>query len=254
MLPIMIAGTPCNKVSKLRAFVEAIKLNSQCKVFVLENVPELLTSKDEKLKYEILDALNEFEISYGILNSAGFGTPELREKSLFIGSKIGKIELPTPLLGVEEYYTVGESLKKVDSSWPNMTEMDLRKLDMESLKEIKHISQGEFVKGLPIHLTSDGKYSKSYKRLNENKPSHPLVRDNGPITIHPFEDRQLYISEISALSDMAKDFKFFGTLASKKRQLALGIPLNLAKAIAEQVKKAFKNFRLKEKDITLQLV
>ena len=53
----------------VREYIDAVKSNQNCKVFVLENVPQILSAGDGQFKDEILDELKEFEIQYGVLNA-----------------------------------------------------------------------------------------------------------------------------------------------------------------------------------------
>ncbi|MGB9942599.1 DNA cytosine methyltransferase, partial [Bacillus subtilis] len=80
--PIMIAGPPCQGLSSanrktnfldnpnnkyIKYYIEAIKANSHCKVFVLENVEEILTAGNGRFKNEILSELSDFEITTGVI-------------------------------------------------------------------------------------------------------------------------------------------------------------------------------------------
>lgn len=67
-------------------------------VFVIENVKGLLLSANGWFKDEIVRVIESlgYSVRFSILNAADFGVPQSRERAIFICSKHGTIELPTP--------------------------------------------------------------------------------------------------------------------------------------------------------------
>lgn len=85
-----------------------------------ENVSNLKGLGGGKLYQEICNNMIDlgYNVSSGVLLAADFGTPQLRKRLLFIGSRkhIGSIDLPLPthspgcqLLGLLPYVTLGEA-------------------------------------------------------------------------------------------------------------------------------------------------
>lgn len=111
---LVIDGPPCQDFSLQNAkrvqdsnrnklvlkFAEVVK-KVKAKVFVIENVPQLLTTKASYYINALKEYLPNFELSMGVLNSADFGSAQSRDRAYIIGSRVGKIELP-----------VGDSNKK----------------------------------------------------------------------------------------------------------------------------------------------
>ncbi|WP_276338714.1 DNA cytosine methyltransferase [Bacillus licheniformis] len=100
--PIMVGGPPCQGFSSanrhtnyldnpnnelIKYFVKAVQANPHCKVFVLENVEEILTAGNGKFKNEILQELSDFEITTGVINSADMGSAQVRRRAIFIALK-----------------------------------------------------------------------------------------------------------------------------------------------------------------------
>ena len=121
---VVVGGPPCQGFSNLtgnraddprralwRYYVDVLR-TSECKVFVVENVPNFLSSDEgegiireaRKLGFHITDD------SYGILKASDFGVPQNRRRAIIIGSKLGPVALPKPN---GEQTSVREALKGV---------------------------------------------------------------------------------------------------------------------------------------------
>ena len=107
---VVIGGPPCQGFSNLtqnrsddprrvlwKSFLKVAD-RVDAKVFVVENVPNLLTSIEgqalireaRNLGYEVNDD------SCGILLASDFGVPQNRRRTFIIGSRVGPIPLPEP--------------------------------------------------------------------------------------------------------------------------------------------------------------
>jgi DNA (cytosine-5)-methyltransferase 1 len=105
---VIIGGPPCQGFSNLgskdiedprnqlwREYVRVVKA-AHPKVFVIENVDRFMKSSEFNLLLaESADgALSEYELSYGHLNAADYGVAQRRVRTIVIGSRVGRIELP----------------------------------------------------------------------------------------------------------------------------------------------------------------
>jgi DNA (cytosine-5)-methyltransferase 1 len=78
------------------------------KVIVIENVPQFLShyhdGKRGGIAQQVEEVLGElgYEVACGILNAADYGVPQLRQRAVIIGSRLGKINLPIPTHGEPE--------------------------------------------------------------------------------------------------------------------------------------------------------
>ncbi|MFW6030103.1 MAG: DNA cytosine methyltransferase [Halanaerobiales bacterium] len=218
---------------------------SDYKIFVLENVPDLLTASDGAYLKMLKEELKDFDISYDIVNDIEQGGYQNRKRAILIGSKIGKIEVPKSLVPKKRQNTVADALNKVDESWPNYNDVSVPK--EKTVERMKYVPQGGNWQCIPENLRTKAKHSNSYKRLALDGPCVTLVNYRKPVIIHPTENRILTVSEAAALSGLEKDFIFEGRLSSKQQQVGNGVPVSLGRSVARAVKEAIIKYCNKNK-------
>lgn len=270
--PLVIGGSPCQGFSSsnrhsnfldnpnnmlVNHFIDSIKANPNCQVFVLENVPQLLTCGNGKFKEEIYQALNEFEITAGVLSSTDFGEAQERKRAFIIGSKIGKIELPKPTHSKENYATVRMAFNGLHEGLPNQKDFSKPKATTE--ERMKHVPEGGNWRDIPSHLqtermSSGSTHSSVYKRLSWDKPSITIANPRKSNITHPTENRILSIRECARLFGLKDDFVFKGTLANMQQMVCNSVPLKMAKAVALAVKTAIIHYNIRMNTDTFQLV
>jgi DNA (cytosine-5)-methyltransferase 1 len=258
--PIVIGGSPCQGFSLanrhsnfldnpnnllVKEFIESVKANPECQVFVLENVPQLLTAGNGQFKQEIFSELSEFEMTSGTLTATDFGDPQERKRAFIIGSKIGKIELPKATHTTDNYVTVEQAFQGLHDQIEN--QLDYSKPRADTIERMKHIKQGENWKALPFHLKTDkmhtgNTHSTIYRRLELDKSSFTIVNTRKSNIIHPTENRSLSVRESARLFSVKDDYIFKGTLASKQQQIANSVPVKMVRAIAKEIKKVITNY------------
>ncbi|AMM99632.1 hypothetical protein UP12_19520 (plasmid) [Bacillus pumilus] len=256
--PIMIGGSPCQGFSSsnrktsflenpnnllVKKYIEAVKANKHCKVFVLENVPEILTAGNGQFKDEIVKELSEFTISYGVINAVDMGSAQRRKRAIFIGSKIGRIDLPKTV--VSKYKTVGEAFVNLDDSIPN--QKDISKSREDTIERMRYVKQGENWTSIPDHLKnarmlSGNTHSSVYKRLKMDEPSITIANPRKSLITHPIENRILSVRECARLFGLKDSFVFKGSLSSMQQQIANAVPVEIGKAIAKVIKRAINSF------------
>lgn len=266
--PIMIGGSPCQGFTNenrktnfldnpnnllVKEYITAVRSNSNCKVFVLENVPGILSAGDGQFKDEIYEALSDFEITSGVLTSTDYGSPQIRKRAIFIGSKIGKINLPKPTVTSQNYQTVGEAFEGLHNRIYN--QMDYSKSKPETLERMSFVPAGGNVFSIPEGIRPKGTHSDMYKRLEWDKPSITIVNPRKAVIMHPEENRILSVRECARLFDVPDSFEFKGKLSSMQQQIANAIPVKLMKAVMTSVKEAISKFNEGLQDFRgLQLV
>lgn len=261
---VMIIGNPCtvftntNRSKKrllnhpdyvlVKRTIEAIKANQSCAIFVWENVPQILTALDGQVLEEIIEELNEFEISYGVLNAADFGAAQLRKRAFIIGSKIGKVELPKPYFEPKDYRTVEEAFLDLDDTVPN--QMDFTKPKAETLEKMKYVRPGNNWRDIPDHLknkkmAAGSTHSSIFRRLEWDKPSVSLPNVRKCNIMPPEGLRSLSVRETARLFGVPDDFIFKGKLSSMQQQICNAVCVPMARAIGMVVKKTIQQFNIR---------
>lgn len=107
---LVIGGPPCQGFSSLgsrnisdprnklwQEYIRVVRA-ARPRVFVIENVDRFMKSNEFQLLLDevVKGSLSEYELTYGHLNAADFGVAQRRIRTIVIGSRVGKIQLPKP--------------------------------------------------------------------------------------------------------------------------------------------------------------
>lgn len=107
---VVIGGPPCQGFSNLtgnqssdprremwRYYMDIVE-KTDCKVFVVENVPNILKSSEGEALICKARQLGFYvgDYSTGILSAADYGVPQNRRRAIIMGSRLGRLCLPPP--------------------------------------------------------------------------------------------------------------------------------------------------------------
>lgn len=234
--------------------------------FVMENVKGILSAAikhrplnergpgfpslapEEELGSAFKVILNElsslgYDIVYGLLNAADYGTPQSRQRIVIIGSRDGEeISLPKPTHsyngknGTEKWVTLKKALKGIKpKEWID--------LSAEKISYLKLLGPGQNWTSLPKKLQAEalggayhswGGRTGFYRRLAWDKPSPSLTTEpTGKATLlcHPIQDRPLSVEEYARIQEFPDDYVFMGSIKQKYVLIGNAVPLSLGKAI-----------------------
>ena len=244
-----------NQNDLTRRAADIINANKSCKVFIIENVKQMLTAEGGKYLQYFKELLSDFEITHGVLNAADFGAPQLRERAFIIGSKIGRIELPKPTHTPDMYMTVAEALEGCHDGLPNMTGREDRvKSGPATLEKISKVPWGgnwrdllpEYEKELLFKKDgtprSSHPHSDIYLKLHPYKPCKTITNFRKGCVSHPFENRILTVREACRLMGLPDTYEILGKTSERIQQVANGVVPCVMTAIGQQVLKAFQSF------------
>ena len=230
-----VLDSPKNQL--VRKVIDVAKANPELKVLVLENVPQLLT-KGKVFVDELKERLSDFEVTINKVNSYDYGSPQVRRRAIIIASKIGKIKLVNP--PNVKHQTVRDAFNGLTDDIPN--QLDYTHSAKSTIEKMKYVPQGGNYKDIPPEIRSKGRYSNSYRRLDNNKPSVTIPHASRSVITHPTLNRIISIRECCRLFDLPDDYVIQGPLSEMYQIVGNGVPVKLAKGIAEQIKKAFVRF------------
>ena len=216
----------------------------QPKVFVLENVPELLkTHEFERLRRHVS---KNYDLDFNILNAAHYGVPQSRKRAIVIGSRVGKASLPAATtIRTTVRDAIGSlSLKPDGKNWHvarNPTPM--------SVERYRAVPAGgnrfDLMRKRP-DLTPDCWKNKKtgstdvFGRMVWDEPA-PTIRteffkpEKGRY-LHPKAHRPITIREAARLQTFPDSFIFVGSNVQVAKQIGNAVPVDLAERIALQVR------------------
>jgi len=267
---VVIGGPPCQGFSNLtgnrvsdprremwRYYMRVVE-ESDCKVFVLENVPNILKSPEGE---DIIKSARQLgfhlnDDSYGILNAANFGVPQNRRRAIIIGSKLGPIKLPSPanrVMTVRDAFSgipakpTHQDLNRSPATGPDLH--IARNPTEISRKRYRLIPPGgnrfdlqraapELTPACWIRKQSGG--TDLFGRLDWDGPARCTVRcefykpEKGRY-LHPSEHRPITHWEAARLQTFPDSFKWSGTKIRVAIQIGNAVPPVFAEAVAKHV-------------------
>jgi DNA (cytosine-5)-methyltransferase 1 len=283
---VIVGGPPCQAFSTAgkrlgfadsrgNVFLKYLEIIEEIapKYFVIENVRGLMSSilqieeKDEIIDQIPLSILNEkgsslyyvikrlenagYNINFDLYNSANFGTPQIRERVVIIGTKNSlKVNRLTPTHSENGEYDLPKwkTLKEAFKILKNIDSHESIFYSEKRSKLYQNLKSGQNWKDLPIDLQMEalgkafflgGGKTGFMRRLNWNRPSPTVVTNPAmPATdlCHPNEIRPLSVEEYKAIQEFPLDWKLAGNTIDKYKQIGNAVPVGLGQAIGREIK------------------
>ena len=109
------------------------------------------------------------------------------------------------------------------------------------IERISYIKQGKNHASLPKQYQLKGGYPNIYGRLDLNKPADTITGNCGCVSapgrfIHPTQNRASSVREAARLQSFPDDYRFFGSMRDRYKQIGNAVPPLLAKKIAKALK------------------
>lgn len=233
--------------------------------FVMENVPNLLTTSRGFFKKEIDDIFSDmgYLVSMSVLNAADYGVPQNRRRAIIIGT-LGntRIEFPPKkefkvdtwdAISDLSFLNSGEGEFKQEYIFPAKTEYEKKlrkhshylynhkatKHSERAINRMKLIPENGDRADLPKEELTKSIYSGTWGRVIKDKQSVTITTrfdtpSSGRFT-HPFLNRALTVREAARIQSFPDTVVFYGTKSSQMKQVGNAVPPLLAKSIAEQI-------------------
>ena len=277
-IDIVMGGPPCQGFSQkgkrlslddprnflFKQFVRFVE-EFRPKYFILENVPNIITTEGGFFKDEIKRSFQSlgYEVCSGILNAVDFGVPQERKRAIFIG-QLGRLEiaLPKPLSMKFSVADAISDLPNINSGegshkgeYDKIAYTELQKMlrgdsqvlynhiatkhSAVALRRMAMIPIGERGKVLPEEERTKSIYSGTYCRLIADDVASTITTrfdtpSSGRFT-HPFLNRCLTVREAARLQTFPDDFVFYGSKSSQMKQMGTAVPPFLSYAIAKEI-------------------
>jgi len=278
---VVMGGPPCQGFSQkgkriglddernfmFRQFAKVVEI-VQPEFFLLENVPNILTSESGYFKEQIIKYFNDlgYDVKAKVLQAEKFGVPQTRRRAVFLGRK-NKLDFDIPD-GNNQRTTVMEALgdlPKLESgegekiqSYNIVPQNSFQKRVRRGSKKIhNHISTKhskialerlKFVKldttrnDLPEEHKTKSIHSGTWTRLKPDGFARTITTrfdtpSSGQFTL-PYQDRCVTVREAARLQSFPDDFIFTGNKSSQMLQVGNAVPPMMAQELAKVIKKA----------------
>lgn len=204
------------------------------------------------------------------VNAVNYGAPQLRERALFFGNRLGKrIDFPAPTHGhtnpqsaqaslfgersLRAWSTLGDALANLEDSTPQVMDFSPRKKAF-----LARVPAGSNWRSLPEELQKEsmgrawhakGGRSGWWRRLTMDLPCPTLVTmPNHASTslCHPTETRALSVREYARIQEFPDDWEFSGTLSQQYAQIGNAVPTRLGSVAGGVIAKELDSVSLKK--------
>ena len=218
------------------------------KFIIMENVKGILTLDKGAYLENVIKTLHNagYNAEYKLINMADFGVPEIRNRVIIIGNRVGlPVEFPPPDHSDDEKSTLSkwEACGKVLDDLVDMPDNPAfnhvaLKHTPKNVERYKLIPQGG---RLPENLLSPELYRKNFgntfKRLDPNRPALTMVPGNDAFPIHPTLNRSLTVREAARIQTFPDWVIFEGNRRQQGHQVGNAVPPLFSKKLGEFIKK-----------------
>jgi DNA (cytosine-5)-methyltransferase 1 len=206
-----------------------------------------------------LDRLCElgYDVTWGVLNAADYGVPQLRERAFIVGSsKGGPVAFPGPTHarrpwdGLRPWVTLGEALARLAEESPVVVRYSRRKETVFRL-----IPPGGNWRDLPEALAqaamgraalATGGKAGWWRRLSMDAPCPTVLArvDHASTSLcHPTETRPLTVRECARVQGFPDDWVFCGPPSKQYAQVGSALPPRIGTVWGTQILRHFQGDR-----------
>ena len=276
---VIVGGPPCQGYSQkgqrktindernflFRYFVDVVReVNPE--YFVMENVPNLLTSEGGYFKKELISLFENlgYTVNADILCASDYGVPQDRRRAFVIGKKgIGNaVAMPCKhkkkttiweaisdlnflnsgegeneqAYRIEPQSEYQKQLRKGSQTLTGHVSTNHSKIALERMSMIPPKGGKEYLP--PEHLTKSI-YSGTWERMDADDVSVTITtRFDTPASgkfTHPYLNRAITVREAARIQSFPDTFHFYGTKTSQMKQVGNAVPPLLAQCVAEAI-------------------
>jgi DNA (cytosine-5)-methyltransferase 1 len=260
-IDVLVGGPPCQGFSPLgrmndwdyndprnklwREYARVLEIVLP-KMFVLENVPELLKSREfERLRRHVRKL--GYSVKAEVLNASFYGVPQARRRAIVVGSRVSAASLPIPVL--EQRPTVRSAIGDLPLIPHGENWHVGRNPTPKSRERYAAVPQGgnrfDLMRNRPditpmCWLRKKSGSTDVFGRMWWDEPA-PTIRteffkpEKGRY-LHPEADRPITIREAARLQTFPDTFVFIGSNVQVAKQIGNAVPVELARRIGLHVR------------------
>ena len=280
VIDVIIGGPPCQGFSQkgkrlniddprnflFKQYVRFVE-EFRPKYFVLENVPNIITTSNGYFKDQIVQEFEKlgYKVTYGVLKAVDFGVPQDRQRAIFLG-QLGELEISLPQSngirttvkdaiydlpfigsgeGTEESTydkePISEFAKEMRQNATILHNHVATSHSKLALERLALIPKGAGKEVLPAEHRTKSIYSGTWCRLIEDGVATTITTrfdtpSSGRFT-HPILNRCVTVREAARLQTFPDDFVFYGTKTVQMKEVGNAVPPFLAREIARTIAK-----------------
>lgn len=264
---LIVGGPPCQGFSQLgkqrkddprnqmwREYIRFVAFFKP-KVFLMENVPQLLTSDEFPKIKKVAEDLG-YKVSEKVLHAVEYGVPQKRKRAIIFGSRVDMPQHPMPThVSPDGFNLLNADLKPWATVKDAIGDLPLepsgkdwhigRNPTATSLKRYKSIPAGGNRFDLPLELMPDcWKRKKTgstdvFGRLEWDKPSLTIrtefFKPEKGCYLHPQAHRPITIREAARLQTFPDNYVFVGSNVQVSKQIGNAVPCHLALSVGREL-------------------
>ncbi len=241
-------------------FARAVK-EIKPSIAVGENVRGLLThEKGQTLAgmISILEELGYKVVPPQVLKAIFYNVPQKRERLLIVAiRKDLKIDFEFPAPN-KKILTIKDALKKGVLFDKDVPKSEGQKYPKDKADVMKLVPPGGYWRDLPLPIQKSYMKQSFYlgggktgmaRRMSWDEPSLTLTcapAQKQTERCHPDETRPFTVREYARIQTFPDDWEFSGSVTSQYKQIGNAVPVNLAKALGQQIIKALNQHNSKK--------
>ncbi|MBQ8977326.1 MAG: DNA cytosine methyltransferase [Succinivibrionaceae bacterium] len=277
-IDVIIGGPPCQGMSlsgprkfedpRNKLYLSYIRLVEEIrpKMFVIENVPGLVTLFGGQIKDNIIKIFSEmgYSIQYRILCASDYGVPQNRKRVVFVGSRIGEFQYPKPKsekitckMALSDLPALESELGNDAMNYATRATNDYQKIMRKNSKYVRNhiaanhseqvkkiislVPDGGNYKDLPEEYVHSRNFHVAWTRFSSDKPA-PTIDTGHRHHFHYKYNRVPTVRECARLQSFPDDFIFLGNKTQQFRQVGNAVPPIMAQEIAKMVIRTLDSF------------
>lgn len=277
-IDVIIGGPPCQGMSlsgprkfedpRNKLYLSYIRLVEEIrpKMFVIENVPGLVTLFGGQIKDNIIKIFSEmgYSIQYRILCASDYGVPQNRKRVVFVGSRIGEFQYPKPRsekitckMALSDLPALESELGNDAMNYATRATNDYQKIMRKNSKYVRNhiaanhseqvkkiislVPDGGNYKDLPEEYVHSRNFHVAWTRFSSDKPA-PTIDTGHRHHFHYKYNRVPTVRECARLQSFPDNFIFLGNKTQQFRQVGNAVPPIMAQEIAKMVIRTLDSF------------